>query len=125
MMNSETKISLAWGVGIVVLALGLSSARSAGHVDHDTVTRIVLGATGLMVAWFGNMMPKRFVPSALARKVHRVGGWSLVISGLIYAAAFGFAPIQTAVYIGGGAVLAGLAITFGYCQSVRAKAGAA
>ncbi|HEV7289060.1 ammonium transporter [Sphingomonas sp.] len=123
-MNSETKISLAWGVGIVVLALGLSSARSAGHVDHDTVTRIVLGATGLMVAWFGNMMPKRFVPSALARKVHRVGGWSLVLSGLIYAGAFVFLPVQTAVFVGGGAIVAGLAITIGYCQSVRTKARA-
>ena len=124
MMNSETKISLAWGVGIVVLALGLSSARSAGHVDHDTVTRIVLGATGLMVAWFGNMMPKRFVPSALARKVHRVGGWSMAVSGLIYAAAFAALPIQTAVFVGGGAVLAGLALTLGYCQSLRTRARA-
>lgn len=124
MMNSETKISLAWGVGIVVLALGLSSARSAGQIDHDTVTRIVLGATGLMVAWFGNMMPKRFVPSELARKVHRVGGWSLVISGLIYAGAFAVLPIQTAVFVGGGAVVAGLVITIGYCQSLRTKARA-
>lgn len=124
MMNSETKVSLAWGVGIVVLALGLSSARSAGVVDHDTVTRIVLGATGLMVAWFGNMMPKRFVPSELARKVHRVGGWSMAVSGLIYAAAFAILPIQTAVFVGGGAVVAGLAITLGYCQSLRTKARA-
>lgn len=124
MMNSETKVSLAWGVGILVLALGLSSARSAGHVDTDTVTRIVLGATGLMVAWFGNMMPKRFVPSALARRVHRVGGWSLVVSGLIYAGAFVVLPIQTAVFVGGSAVVAGLAITIGYCQSLRTKARA-
>ena len=124
MMNSETKVSLAWGVGIIVLALGLSSARSAGQIDHDTVTRIILGATGLMIAWFGNMMPKRFVPSELARKVHRVGGWSLMISGLIYAGAFVFAPIQTAVYIGAGAVLAGIALTIGYCQLVRTKARA-
>lgn len=125
MMNSETKVSLAWGVGIIVLALGLSAARSAGHIDHDTVTRIILGATGLMVAWFGNMMPKRFVPSTAARRVHRVGGWSLVVSGLIYAAAFAFLPIQTAVFVGCGAVLAGLAITIGYCLSLRGKIGAA
>ncbi|MFL9839658.1 ammonium transporter [Sphingomonas sp. ST-64] len=123
-MNSETKVSLAWGAGLIVLALGLSSARSAGQIDHDTVTRIILGATGLMIAWFGNMMPKRFVPSQLARKVHRVGGWSLMISGLIYAGAFLFAPIQTAVYIGAGAVLTGIALTIGYCQLVRTKARA-
>jgi hypothetical protein len=124
MMNSETKVSLAWGVGIVVLALGLSSARGAGYVDQDTVTRVVLGATGLMVAWFGNMMPKRFVPSELARKVHRVGGWSMAVSGLLYAAAFALLPIETAVFVGCGAILAGLAITIGYCQSLRTKARA-
>ncbi|WP_439539386.1 ammonium transporter [Sphingomonas sp.] len=124
MMNSETKVSLAWGVGIIVLALGLSAARSAGQIDPDTVTRIVLGATGLMVAWFGNMMPKRFVPSQLARKVHRVGGWSMAVSGLLYAAAFALLPIQTAVFVGCGAILAGLAITIGYCQSLRTKARA-
>ncbi|QDX28361.1 ammonium transporter [Sphingomonas suaedae] len=109
---------------MIVLALGLSSARSAGQIDHDTVTRIILGATGLMVVWFGNMMPKRFVPSEVARRVHRVGGWSMVISGLIYAGAFAWLPIQTAVFVGCGAIIAGLAITLGYCQSVRTKARA-
>lgn len=121
-MNKDLVGSLAWGVGILVLALGLSFARKAGYVDHETVTRIVIGATGLMVAWFGNMMPKRFVPSTTARKVHRVGGWSLVISGLIYAAAFAFAPIQTAVIVGCTAILTGIAITVGYCLSLRVKA---
>ena len=121
-MNKDLAGSFAWGGGILVVALVLSLARKAGMVDPETVTRIVIGATGLMVAWFGNMMPKRFVPSQAARRVHRVGGWSLVISGLIYAAAFAFAPIQTAVLIGCGSVLAGMAITIGYCVSLRAKA---
>lgn len=123
-MNSETKVSLAWAAGIIVLALGLSSARSAGQIDHDTVTRIIFGATGLMVAWYGNMMPKRFVPSELARKVHRVGGWSMAVSGLIYAGAFAALPIQTAVFVGCGAIIAGLALTISYCQSLRTKARA-
>ncbi|GAA0735799.1 SdpI family protein [Sphingomonas japonica] len=121
-MSKDLVGSLAWGVGIVMLALGLTYARRQGLVEPDTVTRIVIGATGLMVAWFGNMMPKRFVPSAAARRVHRLGGWSLVVSGLVYAAAFAFAPIQLAVLIGCGAVLAGMAITIGYCLGLRAKA---
>jgi hypothetical protein len=121
-MNKDLVGSLAWGGGILALALGLSWARRNGMVDPETVTRIVIGATGLMVAWFGNMMPKRFVPSELARKVHRVGGWSMAVSGLIYAAAFAMLPIQTAVFVGCGAIIAGLAITIGYCQSLRTKA---
>ena len=73
-MNREVLTSLAWGVGIVVLALCATFARSQGYVDSEMVDRIVMGAIGLMVAWFGNQMPKRFVPSARARQAQRVAG---------------------------------------------------
>lgn len=124
-MNKQLIGSLAWAGGIIVLALGMTFARQLGYVEGDTVTRVVIGANGLMVAWFGNRMPKAFVPSPLARKVHRVGGWSLVLSGLVYAGVWAFAPIETAVIVGCGAVLAGIAVTIGYCLSLRAKAKAA
>lgn len=124
-MNKELIGSLAWGGGIIALALGATFARQMGYVDGDTVTRVVIGMNGLMIAWFGNRMPKAFVPSNLARKVHRVGGWSLVLSGLVYAGLWAFAPIQTAIIGGCGAVLAGMAVTIGYCLSLRAKAKAA
>ena len=76
-MNQEVLGSLAWGVGIVVLALVATFARRLGYVDADTVTRIVIGANGLMIAWFGNRMPKAFVPSAWARQLRRspAGPW--------------------------------------------------
>lgn len=74
-----------------------------------------------MIAWFGNRMPKDFVHSAWARQVRRVGGWSLVLSGLIYAALWAFAPIPVAVAGGSAAVLAGIAVTIGYCVSLRAR----
>ncbi|PVM87100.1 ammonium transporter [Caulobacter radicis] len=115
---------LAWGVGIVVLALAASLARKLGYIDTDTVNRLVMGAIGLMVAWFGNRMPKRFVPSAWARRVHRVGGWSMALSGLVYAGLWAFAPFEVAVVGGCGAILAGLVLTIGYCLSLRAKSKA-
>lgn len=121
-MNKELIGSLAWGVGIVLLALGASFARSQGYIDHDTTTRIVICATGLMIAWFGNRMPKQFTPSADARKVIRLGGWSMAISGLIYAGLWAFAPIPVAVGVGCGAVAAGIAVTLGYGLSLRSKA---
>ena len=49
-MNKEVAGSLAWGVGIIVLALGATFARQQGYIDGDMVNRIVMGATGLMVA---------------------------------------------------------------------------
>ena len=118
-MKKDLLHDLAWGGGIVVLALCASSARSQGFIDHDTTTRIVIGATGLMIAAFGNRMPKRFAPSEKARRVQRVGGWSLAISGLIYAGLWAFAPLSVALWVGCGAIIAGMAVTLGYCLWLR------
>lgn len=120
-MNKELMSDLAWGVGIVLLALGATYARKLGYIDGETVTRLVMGAIGLMVAWFGNRMPKRFVPEAWARRATRVGGWSLVLSGLVYAGLWAFAPTQVAAAGGSLAVLLGIAVTIGYCLSLRGK----
>ena len=124
-MNKEVVGSLRWGVGIVALALGATFARKLGYMDGEAVTRLVTGANGLMIAWFGNRMPKTFVPSAWARELRRVAGWSLVLSGLVYAGLWAFAPISVAVVGGSVAVAAGIAVTIGYCVSLRAKAKAA
>lgn len=124
-MNKELIGALAWGGGIIALALGATFARKLGYVDGDTVTRVVIGINGLMIAWYGNRMPEAFAPSAQARQVTRVGGWSMVLSGLVYAGLWAFAPIPVAVAGGCGAVIAGTAVTLGYCLSLRAKAKAA
>lgn len=121
-MNKDVVTDLAWAVGIVVVALVASFARKLGYVDGDTVTRVVIGLTGLMIASFGNRMPKTFVPSSRAREARRVAAWSLVLSGLVYAGLWAFAPIPVAVAGGCGAVLLGMAVTISYCISLRAKA---
>ncbi|MBS7456024.1 hypothetical protein [Coralloluteibacterium stylophorae] len=120
-MNRELIKHLAWGVGIVVLALVASHARDLGHIDGETMTRVVIGTNGLMIAWIGNRMPKAVAPTAAIRRVKRIGGWSMVLSGLVYAALWAFAPIPVAVAGGSAAVLAGIALTFGYCLSLRDK----
>lgn len=124
-MNKELIGALAWGGGIIAMALGATFARKLGYVDGDTVTRVVIGINGLMIAWYGNRMPKAFAPSAQARQITRVGGWSMVLSGLVYAGLWAFAPIPVAVAGGCGAVIAGIAVTLGHCLSLRAKAKAA
>lgn len=123
-MNKQVVTDLAWGVGIAVVALVASLARKLGYMDGDTVMRVVIGLSGLMIASFGNRMPKTFVPSAQARQARRVAAWSLVLSGLVYAGLWAFAPIPIAVAGGCGAVLLGIAVTIGYCVSLRAKAKA-
>lgn len=124
-MKKELITDLGWGVGILALALAATLARKLGYIDSDTVNRLVMGAIGLMLVSFGNRMPKKFVPEAWARQASRVGGWSMVLSGLIYAGLWAFAPFPVAVWGGSAAVLAGMAVTIGYCLSLRIKAKSA
>lgn len=121
-MNKDLIPGLVWGGGAIALALGATFARKLGLIDGDTVVRLVIGLNGLMVAWFGNRMPKNFVPDIRARQAARVGGWSMVLSGVVYAGFWAFAPIQTAVIGGCAAILLGIAVTVVYCLSLRGKA---
>ena len=66
-MNKEKQeliAGLAWAGVMLALALGAIFARKLGYIDRDTVMRVVIGVNGLMIAWYGNRMPKTFVPSA-------------------------------------------------------------
>jgi hypothetical protein len=68
-MKKQLIGDFAWGISILLLALGATSARNLGYIDADTVNRLVFGASGLMVAWFGNRIPKTIAPSARADQV--------------------------------------------------------
>ncbi|TGX40868.1 ammonium transporter [Sphingomonas naasensis] len=109
---------------MIVLALGATFARQRGYIDQDTVLRLVIGANGLMIAWFGNRAPKIVAPSACARQITRFAGWSLVLSGLVYTGLWIFAPIPLAISLGTGVVAAGMIATLAYCLQLRARARA-
>jgi hypothetical protein len=57
-MNKELIAALVWGGGIIALALGATFARKLGYIDGDTVTRLVIGVNGLMIAYNGNRLPR-------------------------------------------------------------------
>lgn len=121
-MSKDLRQDIGWGVGILVLALAATLARQQGYIDEDTSIRIVLAATGLMVAAYGNRMPKKMVPTAWARQAQRVGGWSLALSGLVYAGLWAFASFNVALIGGCGAIILGIIVTFAYCASLRNRA---
>ena len=123
-MIKESTAALAWGGGIFAVALGATVARKLGYIDGDTVTRLVIGMNGLMIAYNGNRLPKAVVPSACAQRARRVAGWAMALSGLVFAGLFVFAPIPVAAAVGTGAVLAGGAGTLGYSVWLHAKATA-
>ena len=120
-MKKDLIAGLAWAGGLLAVAIGMTLARKLGYVDGDTVTRVVIAMNGLMIAWYGNLMPKRFFSCELARRVSRLGGWSMTISGLVYVALWVLAPIPVAVAVGSAAVLAGVAVPVAYCLSQRNK----
>jgi hypothetical protein len=123
-MKKELTESLAWACAMLFLALGATFARKLGYLDRDTVIRVATGAIGLWMAWYGNRIPKTLAPNACARQAQRVAAWSLVLSGLVYAGLWAVAPMPVAVWGGTGAIVAGAAITFGYCLSLQARAKA-
>jgi hypothetical protein len=121
-MNKEIAGGLGWAGAILALALGATIAQKLGYVDRDTVTRLVIGINGLMIAWYGNRIPKRFAPNACTRQAQRAAGWSQVLSGLTYAGLWAFAPMDVAIWAGMAVVAAGVLTTLGYCLSMQSKA---
>jgi hypothetical protein len=123
-MKGELIDGIAWGGSIVLLAIGASFAHKLGYIEAETVQRLVFCGIGLMVAGFGNRIPKAFVASAETRRAKRVAGWSTVLSGLLYAGLWVFAPFPVATWAGVAAVLTGFAVTMSYCLSLPSKAKA-
>lgn len=124
-MRKELIESVAWAGGIIALSLAATFALKQGYIDGDAASRITLCATGLMVAWYGNRLPKTLAPSVYVQRVNRVAGWSMALSGLIYAGLWALAPFSVALVGGCGAILVGIAVTVCYCMSLRARAKAA
>ena len=124
-MKKEFLAGLAFAAAMLLLALAAKFAHARGYIDGDTTLR-VMAMNGLMIAYFGNLVPKKVAPNACARQAMRFSGWSLVLSGLIYAGLWAFAPIPLAVTLGTGAVVAGVLATLGYCVwlDARTRAGA-
>ena len=123
-MKKDLIAAAGWAIAFLALALAGRFARELGYVDGETVTRVMSGAIGLYVVWYGNRLPKAFVPSATGRRVRRMAGWSQVLSGLVYMGLWAFAPIPVAVKGGSVAIIAGIVVTILYCVSLRAKAKA-
>lgn len=126
-------LSLALAVGFLALAAGLRYAASTGVIDEDMARRGVQVVIGLGLAAYGNLMPKQrgtmrgsIRAETAAQAALRVGGWSMALAGLIYAALWAFAPLAFAdavsVFVIAGATLLTLAFAvraFTTCRRAR------
>jgi hypothetical protein len=119
-MRKEIVPALVWAAIMLGVALAAKFANELGYIDGDIRLRVV-AMNGLWLAYYGNRMPKAFVPSACARQARRFTAWTLVVSGLIYAGFWAFAPIPMAAVFGTGSVAAGVALVLGYCLTLRGR----
>ena len=93
--------NLIFAVLILVTAFGLKYAAAHHLVSGDMPMRGVQVLTGLMLAYYGNVIPKtlprfREGESARIQSLRRTTGWLSTISGLGYAAVWAAAPLTSA-----------------------------
>lgn len=92
-------VAIGVAVAILAAAVFLRFAEGSGLLDGDAGTRAFMAATGLIIAWMGNVVPKQLKRPrdslAAERRVQtalRRVGWVMTLAGLIFAGAWIVAP---------------------------------
>jgi hypothetical protein len=98
--------SVAVAAMLIALPLAVFAARAQGLIaaeDAALGVRLLGIATGLIIAAYGNVIPRRLVcidpmsPDAARRqKLQRFCGWLFVLAGLANAAIWAVAPVKQA-----------------------------
>ena len=121
MIAKRLGLALALAAAFLAAAAALRYGANSAMISDEFARRSVQVLIGLGLAGWGNLMPKqRSRPGASIRaetwtqSALRVGGWSMVLAGLAYAALWAFAPLgfadAAAVWVVGIATL----VMFGY-----------
>ncbi len=117
-------IAQAGLVATAMIAVSLAAAWGVmtGVLGHDAPVRLMMVGNSLLLAYYGNAIPKAVLRTPVARSGRRFAGWVFVLGGLISAALWAFAPLDIATPIA-LAVTAGSAIlAIGYCRLNRTNA---
>jgi hypothetical protein len=110
--------------GVQIMGAGLLALAHAkfGWIDRETMTRAVMVLIGLSLAAIGNGMPKtdegppqQSVGDIVVRQsILRVGGWAMLLGGLVWAGLWAFAPRDLALPGSVAAVFAGVVVMIGH-----------
>ena len=119
-INKEILAGLICAGAMLLISAAAKLAHGRGLIDADVAQRAI-GLNGLLVAYLGNRVPKKLTRTACARQAKRVSGWSMVLSGLLYAGLWAFAPVPVAMVYGTGALFAGVLFTLCYCVWLDAR----
>lgn len=129
-MISNIRFCLLAALAILGSAMLLHVFGSYGLIDGNVGERIFMATLGLMVAAFGNAIPKvlkapRVSLSAERRTqaAKRRAGWAMVLAGSIYASAWVVAPEEWARPV--SLSVLGLAFAYTIVQIFQCRHGAA
>ena len=119
-MNKITQAGMV-ATAMIAVSLAVAWGVMAGQLGADAPTRTMMAVNSLLLACYGNAIPKAVLRSAASRTGRRFAGWVFVLAGLISAALWAFAPLDIATpaaltVTAGSAVLA-----FGYCFLSRGR----
>ncbi len=104
---------------MIAVSLALTWAGKAHLVDGDLPTRISMALSGLVIAFYGNDIPKVLLRSARARSAKRVSGWAFTLSGLSTAVLWTLAPLDMALTFTLGIVGTTVVLVLLYCLIAR------
>jgi hypothetical protein len=124
-MKPITSALVLAGVMLATAAL-IKYAAHTHLLGPDGEARSIQIAIGLMLAGYGNVIPKSVSKyrgqktSARVQSALRVGGWAFVLAGLAQTGLWIFAPITIADPVSTAAVATALVVTLGYAIWVHA-----
>jgi uncharacterized membrane protein YidH (DUF202 family) len=114
-------VSMAVAGFILAAAAVLRYTQDLQIIDAEFARRTMQVIIGLILAVYGNFMPKHVAllrptcTTSRSQSVMRVGGWSMALAGLVYAGLWAFAPIAVADIASMIVVIAALFVMAGYC----------
>jgi hypothetical protein len=121
MMRNRIASRLVLAAVMLVAAAAIRWAQGHHVIGPDVAARAMQVLIGLMVAFYGNVMPKDIGrwrgsarSAAAVQSALRVGGWSLTSAGLAYAGLWAFTPVAFATTAGIVVVAAATLVTAGY-----------
>ena len=117
--KKEVRHAVTIASALVALALGVKVAQAVGWFGPDegrAGARLVGICGGLVMAWFGNRIPKileRFdlrIDAARRQAFQRFAGWVIVLAGLGSALAWTLLPLESAKFWGTAIIAGGMAL---------------
>jgi hypothetical protein len=122
MMTKQISSALVIAAVMLAAAAVIKYAQAIELIGAEGASRAIQVVIGLVLAFFGNYMPKDVARSRASgcaesrfQSPLRVGGWLFTLAGLAYAALGAFAPIAIAGTAAIAVVATATLVTAGYC----------